>query len=175
VLFRSLEYLLLPIKQQLDFLEAAFKLVENPELPLIEEPFTIDIVDFYTDIDRHNEDLIELHKKITEEIHWFNDWADYIYDHETWLDERYKDGDKLIREVFRRYDDVSVDIISLDRDQQEFFGELGNIRKLQQDYFDYGEEVFDQYERVQYESEDAYRRGIRVQQYVNEHFPNKEE
>jgi len=171
----ELEYLLLPIKQQLDFLEAAFKLVENPELPLIEEPFTIDIVDFYTDIDRHNEDLIELHKKITEEIHWFNDWADYIYDHETWLDERYKDGDKLIREVFRRYDDVSVDIISLDRDQQEFFGELGNIRKLQQDYFDYGEEVFDQYERVQYESEDAYRRGIRVQQYVNEHFPNKEE
>ncbi|PRD52605.1 hypothetical protein [Sphingobacterium gobiense] len=43
------------------FLEAAFKLVDNVELTDMGERFSIDIVDFYTDVDSHNEDLKELH------------------------------------------------------------------------------------------------------------------
>lgn len=97
--------------------------------------------------------------------------ADYIYDNEDWFDEQDDDGDKLIHQVFRHYDDVSVDIISLDRDQQEFFGVLGHIRKLQSEYFDYGSEVSEQYTRVHHESEETYRRALRVQRYVNKHFP----
>lgn len=167
----ELEYRLVSIKQQLDFLEAAFKLAENVELPDMGERFTIDIVDFYTDVDSHNEDLRELHKLVVTEMQWFNDWADYIYDNEDWFDEQDDEGDKLIHQVFRHYDEVSVDIVSLDRDQQDFFDVLGHIRKLQSEYFDYGGEVSEQYNRVHHESEEVYRRALRVQQYVNEHFP----
>lgn len=168
----ELEYRLAPIKQQLDFLEAAFKLVNNVDLPDMGERFSIDIVDFYTAVDSHNEDLRALHQQITAELQWFNDWADYIYDNEDdWFDEQDSEGDKLIHKVFKHYDDVSVDIISLDRDQQEFFGVIGDIRKLQREYFEYGEEVSEQYTRVHHESEEVYQRALRVKQYVDKHFP----
>lgn len=167
----ELEYLLLPIQQQLDFLEAAFKLEENVELPDMGERFSIDIADFYQAVESHNEGLIELHKQITAELQWFNDWADYIYDHEDWFDEQDDEGDKLIHKVFKHYDDVSVDIISLDRDQQEFFGVIAEVRKLQQAYFDYGEIVPQQYTRVHHESEEVYQRALRVKKYVDKHFP----
>ncbi len=167
----ELEYRLAPIKQQLDFMEAAFKLADNVELPEIAEPFTIDIADFYEEVESHNKDLIALHKDITVEMQWFNDWADYIYENEDWFDEQDDEGDKLIHQVFKHYDEVSVDIISLDRDQQEFFGVLGHIRKLQQEYFDYGEEVSAQYARVHHESEAIYQRALRVKAYVDKHFP----
>lgn len=168
----ELEYRLAPIKQQLDFLESAFKLEDNVELPDIEGTFSIEITDFYRDVDIHNEDLRALHKQVVTEMQWFNDWADYIYENEDWFDEQDDEGDKLIHQVFRHYDDVSVDIISLDRDQQEFFGVIGDIRKLQQEYFDYGEEVSAQYTRVHHESEEAYQRALRVQQHINKHFPS---
>ena len=109
-----------------------------------------------------------------EEIQWFNDWADYIYQNEDWFDEQDDKGDKLIHQVFKHYDEVSVDIISLDRDQQEFFGVIGHIRKLQQEYFEYGEEVSEQYARVQHESEAVYQRALRVKKYVDEHFPKQD-
>ncbi len=169
----ELEYRLAPIKQQLDFIEAAFKLVEveNVELPDFEEPFSIDIADLYETVDSHNEDLRDLHKQVVTEMQWFNDWADYIYENEDWFDEQDDEGDKLIHQVFKHYNDVSVDIISLDRDQQEFFGILSGVRKLQREYFDYGEEVFEQYNRVHYASEEVYQRALRLKQYVDKHYP----
>ncbi|TYR33906.1 hypothetical protein FXV77_16845 [Sphingobacterium phlebotomi] len=167
----ELEYRLAPIKQQLDFIEAAFKLVDNVELPDMGERFTIDIVDFYTAVDSHNEDLRELHKQITTEMQWFDNWADHIYEKEDWFDEQDDEGDKLIHQVFRHYNDVSVDIVSLDRDQQEFFGIIGTTRNLQQQYFEYGEEVSEQYNRVHYASEEVYQRALRVKQYVDKHYP----
>ncbi|WP_140937441.1 hypothetical protein [Sphingobacterium lumbrici] len=167
----ELEYRLLPIEQELDFLEAAFKLVDQVDLPVIEEPFSIDITDFYQAHDSHREDLIELHKQIVDEQTWFNDWADYIYENEDWFDEQDDEGCDLIHQVFSRYEEVSVDIISLDRDQQDFFGVLGEIRKIQTDFFDYGEIVFEQYTRVHQQSQEIYSRAERIQQYVNKNFP----
>ena len=167
----ELEYRLSQIKKQLDVMEAAFKLVDNVELPDIEEPFSIEITDFYGAVDSHNEDLRALHQQITPEMQWFNEWADYLYENEDWFDEQDDEGDKLIHQVFRQYDDVSVDIVSLDRDQQEFFEIIGNIRKLQQEYFEYGEEVSEQYTRVHEESEEVYQRALRVKKYVDTHFP----
>ncbi|PRD47245.1 hypothetical protein [Sphingobacterium haloxyli] len=167
----ELEYRLSWVKQQLVFLEAAFKLEENVELPDMGERFSIDIVDFYTAVDSHNEDLRTLHQQIIAELRWLNDWADYIYENEDWFDEQDDEGDKLIQQIFRHYDDVSVDIVSLDRDQQEFFDVIAEIRRLQREYFEYGEEVSEQYTRVQHESEEVYQRALRIQQYVNKHFP----
>ncbi|NGM66309.1 hypothetical protein [Sphingobacterium sp. SGR-19] len=62
------------IKQQLVFLEAAFKLEENVELPDMGERFSIDIADFHTAVYSHNEDLRALHRLVVEELQWCNDW-----------------------------------------------------------------------------------------------------
>lgn len=167
----QLEYDLFPLKQQLEFLEAAFMLSDDSDLPAIEEPFSIDIFDFYEAVDSHNEELISLHKQVVTEMDWFNAWEEYIYDNEDWFDEQDAAGFELIHQVFKHYDEVSVDIISLDRDQQEFFGVLSEIRRLQQDYFDYGEIVSAQFKRVCEEAEKIYRRGQRIKEHVDRHFP----
>ncbi|WP_169305566.1 hypothetical protein [Sphingobacterium alkalisoli] len=48
----------------------------------------------------------------------------------TTFDEQDDGGSELIYKVLSRYEEVSVDIVSLDRDQQDFFGVLGDIRKI---------------------------------------------
>lgn len=163
----ELEYLLQPIEQQLDFLEVAFKLDEKIKLPMLEDSFTIDIGDFIREVIQHNTAMIDLHPTLAEEWKWFDNWAQFIYDHEDWCTFGQED---LIHEVFRQYEKVSVDIVSLDIDQQEFFGAHGEVRKLQDDYFDYGEQIFGMHDRIKERAEKAYRRAERLQAYIDEHY-----
>jgi len=163
----ELEYSLLPIEQQLDFLEAGFQLTDQKELPFIEEGFTIDVGDFNNDIIAHNRGLVELHGLVVAEQKWFNEWADFIYENEDWFDEEDDIGDGLIHKVFRHYEEVSVDIVSLDRDQQEFFGAVGEVTELQTEYFSYGETVFDLYTVLHGRSEKVYRRAERLNDHIN--------
>lgn len=90
----------------------------------------------------------------------------------TTFDEQDDGGSELIYKVLRHYEEISVDIVSLDRDQQDFFGVLGDIRKIQTDFFDYVEVVFEQYTRVHHLSEEIYRRAERIQEHVNKNFPS---
>src|SRR5690606_5042380 len=92
----ELDYALLPIEQQLDFLEAGFQLKDQKDLPFLDEEFTINVGDFNNDIIRHNKELVELWKGIDAEQKWYNYWADHIYEHESWFDERDNEGDDLI-------------------------------------------------------------------------------
>ena len=163
----ELEYMLLPTEQQLDFLEAGFQLRDQRELPMIEEGFTIDVADFNTGIINHNRELVELHGLLVAEQTWFNEWADFIYENENWFDQDDDIGNDLIHDVFRRYEEVSVDIVSLDRDQQEFFGAVAEVNELQDEYFDYGESVFDMYSALHERSEKVYRRAERVNDHID--------
>lgn len=167
----ELEYSLLPIEQQLDFLEAGFQLTDQHELPFIEEGFTIDVGEFNNDVIAHNKGLIELHGLVVAEQEWFNEWADFIYDNEDWFDADDELGDELIHKVFRHYEEVSVDIISLDRDQQEFFDSVGEVTELQSEYFDYGEAVLDLYTALHGRSEEVYRRAERLNDHIEKNIP----
>lgn len=153
-------------EQELDFLEAGFQLTDQKNLPFIEEEFTIDMADFNKGVLYHNSELVELHGLVVAEQTWFNEWADFIYENETWFDEEDDIGDELIHKVFRHYDEVSVDIVSLDRDQQEFFDAVGEVRELQDEYFDYGGIVFKMYTALHERSESVYRRAERLNDYI---------
>ena len=163
----ELEYSLLPIEQQLDFLEAGFQLTDQSELPFIEERFTIDVGDFNNDVIQHNRELVELWKGVDAEQKWYNEWADHIYENESWFDEQDDKGSDLIHEVFRHYEEVSVDIVSLDRDQQEFFGAVGEVTELQNEYFDYGEAVLQTYTALHERSEKVYRRAETLNDHID--------
>ncbi|WP_262249013.1 hypothetical protein [Parapedobacter soli] len=163
----ELEYLLLPTEQQLEFLEAGFQLTDQSKLPFIEEEFTIDVGDFNKGVLYHNQELIELHSMVVAEQEWFNAWADHIYENEDWFDEEDDIGHQLIHKVFRHYEEVSVDIVSLDRDQQEFFDAVGEVTELQSEYFDYGEAVFKLYTALHERSEKVYRRAERLNDHID--------
>lgn len=166
----ELEYMLLPIEQQLDFLEAGFQIEGHGELPMLDEEFSIDVSDFNQGTIYHHQELVELHDLLVAEQGWFNEWANFIYEHDDWFDEADDEGDALIHEVFRRYEEVSVDIVSLDRDQQEFFGTVAEVRQLQDEYFAYGEAVFAMYTRLHERSENAYRRAERINDHIDKKF-----
>lgn len=166
----ELEYMLLPIEQQLDFLETGLQLVEGIELPPVDGEISIDVGAFFQEVLAHNKAMDELHAELYTEWKWYDDWADFIYEHEHWCQPDQKD---LIYEVFRRYEEVSVDIVSLDRDQQEYFRAHGIVRDLQDDYFEYAEQVFGMYERVKDRAEAAYRRAERLNAHIDKEFPGK--
>lgn len=163
----ELDYALLPIEQQLDFLEAGFQLTDQNELPFIEEGFTIDVGEFNNDVIQHNRELVELWKGVDAEQKWYNEWADHIYENESWFDQQDDEGSDLIHKVFRHYEEVSVDIVSLDRDQQEFFGAVGEVTELQNEYFDYGEAVLQTYTTLHERSEKVYRRAERLNDHID--------
>ena len=165
----ELEYTLLPIEQQLDFLEAGFQLTDQSNLPRLEEGFTIDVGEFNNDVIWHNGELVELWKGIKTEEDWYNEWADFIYENEDWFDEQDEEGDELIHQVFRHYEEVSVDIVSLDRDQQEFFGAVKEVTELQNEYFDYCKVVIDMYTALHERSERVYRRAERLNDHIDKH------
>lgn len=164
------EYMLLPIEQQLDFLEVGLQLVEGVELPPFDEDFSIDVGDFIREVISHHQGMIDLHEDLVMEWKWFDDWAQFIYDHEDWC---MPGQDELIHEVFRRYEEVSVDIVTLDNDQQDFFGALGGVRQLQNDYFDYGDQIFGMYDRIKERAEKAYKRAERLQEHIDKKYPLK--
>lgn len=166
----ELEYLLLPIEQQLDFLEVGFKLDEGVELPMFDESFTIDIGDFIAEVIQHNASMMELYDTLLVEWKWFDSWAEFIYAQEDWCT---AGQDDLIHEVFRHYEEVSVDIVSLDKDQQAFFGAHGEVRKLQDDYFDYADQIFAMYGRIKGRGEEAYRRAERLQDHIDQNYDDK--
>ncbi|MFB2119294.1 hypothetical protein [Parapedobacter sp. 2B3] len=110
---------------------------------------------------------MELHGLVVAEQEWFNAWADFIYENENWFDEEDDRGSDLIHQVFRQYEEVSVDIVTLDRDQQEFFGAVGEVTDLQSEYFDYGEAVLDLYTALHERSEKIYRRTERLNDHID--------
>ena len=162
---------LLPISEQTSMMEAGFKLRDDVDaLHHCQDPIDIHIGDYYHAVETHNKALQALCEKVVVETHWYNDWADFIYEHEDWFDEENEKGDELIHALYRNYDKVSVDIISFDRDQQEFFGSVSEIRKLQNRYFEFTEFVFKRYRLLQSDSEALYQRALRIKKYVDEHF-----
>lgn len=162
----ELEYGLLPIEQQLDFLEAGFQLTDQQELPTIEGGFTIEVSEFNNDVITHHKQLVEVHRLVVAEQDWFNAWANFIYENEDWFDEQDDQGSALINQIFQQYEEVSVNIVTLDRDQQEFFGVVGQVRDMQSAYFDYGESVFNLYNELHERSENVYRRAERIHHHV---------
>lgn len=171
----ELEYLLLPLEQKIIFLEMALKLTKGVELPpmnklefpVSEGSFSIDVGQFFEEVEQHCEAMAALHPSLLAEWTWLDKWADFIYEHEDWC---IPDKSDLIHQVFRRYEEVSVDIVSLDRDQQEFFGAHGEVRKLQNEYFEYGDQIFGMYNRVKERAEKAYRRAERIYEHSKEDF-----
>lgn len=162
----ELEYDLLPLEQQLDFLEAGFQLADQQELPMVEGSFTIDLGEFSDDVIAHNKDLVGLHNQVVAEQAWFTAWSDLIYEKEDWFDEQDDIGSELINEVYQRYEEASVDIVALDRDQQEFFATVAEVSELQTEYFAYAEYIFKLYTELHERAENVYRRAERIHDHI---------
>lgn len=168
----ELEYYLLPIEQDLDILEVFLKIQEPSVLPFGEKDdnteINIDLNDFYKGVAYHNVRIQELHPDVAREYDWFQQHFEMIYEKESWIDEQlWEDVDP----IYRNYDQAQVDIVSLDRDQEEFRGVLSEVFDYQDKYQDYAEVLFKMYNQLHKRSEESYRRAEVVQEAIKQRYP----
>ncbi len=153
--------LLLPMEHDLQLLEFAVKLRDPNHIPLPKTTgtFSISYSGFADQIRTHNEAIIAFYPELRAAWDWFDAHADFIYENESWIEE---DVHILLHEIYQHYEEVSVDIVSLDRDEQEFYGAYAEVQKIQTDYFDYGNEVFKAYKALHSLATAIYHRAERV-------------
>lgn len=156
----ELEYLLLPIEQELDIMEVFLQIKDPSVLPFDEKDgeaeITINIGDFFQGVVYHNQRLQDMHASVDSEHGWFKAHFDMIYEKESWIDTQLWDD---IHQIYRNYLQAQVDIVTLDRDQEEFKGSLAEVFDYQDIYMDYGDSVFAAYNELHKRSEQVYLRA----------------
>lgn len=165
----ELEYLLLPIEQDLDILEVFLKIKDPSVLPFDKHDegteISIDLENFYKEVIYHNQRVQDLHDDISKEYQWFNAHFEMIYEKESWIDENLWNDIHLI---YKNYLEAQVDIVSLDRDQEEFKTVLAEVNDLQDSYHEYGEVIFNSFNALQTRSEECYKRAEIVNKGLDE-------
>lgn len=165
----ELEYLLLPIEQDLDILEVFLKIKDPSVLPFDDKhgqvDISIDLGEFFQGVLYHNQRLQDMHAAVDSEYLWFNEHFDMIYEKESWLDQQLWDD---VHEIYRNYLQAQVDIVTLDRDQEEFRGALSDVFDFQDMYMDYGNSVLAAYNELHHRAEKNYRRAEVVNERLND-------
>lgn len=156
----ELEYLLLPIEQDLDILEVFLKIKDPSVLPFDRHDdgieVSIDIADFYQGVIYHNQRMQDLYNDVSAAYQWFNTHFEMIYEKESWIDEQLWND---IHQIYSNYLEAQVDIVSLDRDQEEFKEALSEVFKLQDRYNEYGQVLFESFNTLQARSKECYQRA----------------
>ena len=168
----GLEFPLLPIEQELEFIEAIAGLRDQADLPVMEGRFTINLDEVRTSVTAHCDAMHTFYPKLKEAWDWFDNHANFIYEHESWIE----DGlDDLVQQLYARYEEVSVDIVSLDRDQQEFYDAYAEVELFQDDYFRHGDLVFAQYDKLLKRSNKIYRRFEEADMLIIQQYGGKDD
>ncbi|MBD1432714.1 hypothetical protein H8B06_07760 [Sphingobacterium sp. DN00404] len=161
----ELKYYLLPIEQDLDMLEVFLGIKDPSVLPFDEKDdnteIDIDLDAFYKDVSYHNQRIQDLHDEVSKEYNWYKQHFDMMYEKESWIDDSLWDD---VHQIYLIYTEVQVDIVTLDRDQEEFREILSEVFDYQEIYREYAETLFQTYNELQKRSEENYRRTEIVNQ-----------
>lgn len=164
----ALEFQLLPIEQEMDIVEVFLNIKPPSILPFDErdEDFelNIEMADLYKSIIAHSDRLEEVQVDVTAENNWYQEHFDMIYEKESWIDEELWDN---IHQIYRNYEQVQVDIVALDRDQEEFKEVLSEVFDYQDLYAEYGEAVFEMYNSLIRRADKNYRRAEAINKHIN--------
>ena len=142
----------LTLEQSLDIVEDALGLSDGNDIPEITAEITIDVTALFKDIEQHNQSFQQLYELIEDLTQRYNfemelmDPADEYQ--EDWpIHRRYFE---MFDKVFPRYEELSVNIVSVDDDQQAFLEAYQEISETYMSNLDFAEEVFESY-RMLYE------------------------
>lgn len=150
---------LYPIEQEIDLLELATGLREDDFMPDFEGSVSLQLDDFRKAARKHNDDLMELHAQVaqcTEEHNVFLKEYDVFED---WFEE-FSDGP--LHQLYLRYEELSVDTVSLDSDHQAFLGQWAPTLQAERDYFERAADVFEAYTELVEAADKLYRRAEQV-------------
>lgn len=161
----NLEFLLLPIEQDMDIIEVFLGIKPPSVLPFDKQndefELSIDIQELYASIAAHSERMKNLYDPIIAEYNWFHAHFDQFIDKDSWIDDSHWDATDAI---YTNYLQAQVDLVSFDQDLEEFKGILSEVLDFEDRFMDYGDHIFEAYNTLHERSDDSYRRAELVSQ-----------
>ncbi|WP_257670663.1 hypothetical protein [Parapedobacter tibetensis] len=130
--------------QEVGVLEAVVGLreaVDGPQ-PEDEKSFSIDLHHFRKASNQLSDDLAELYHEITRCTEEHNAFLREFEAFDNWF-EAFADGP--MHEIYQRYEEISVDTVSLDRDHQAFLETWSPVIHAEREYFDRALSAFNDY------------------------------
>lgn len=132
--------------------------------PAADTDWDFDLNALFDRILQHNRAVQQLHSQLVAAAAQYNKTVAGLYEDDYLIDPMYFD---ILHEVYKRYDEVEVDTVSLDRDHQEFLGAYGEVNNLREAYMQLGQEVFEGYGQLIDDAENVYKRADAVQDWLD--------
>lgn len=147
---RESEMEALRLNQSLMFVEDSLGLSDGRNLPEIDDEFSIDVTGLFQDLEKHNSAVQDLYVLVDDMTQRYNDEIDRIdpadeYQEHWPVHGRYFG---IFDEVYPRYEELSVNIVSLDDDEQTFLEIYGEMFDVYRENLDFAEEAFEAYRRL---------------------------
>ena len=140
----------LALEQSLEIIEDFLGLSAGDSIPDIEGEITIDVAELFEDIRKHHDVFQELYLQIDDLTNKYNFEMDLMDPddefQENWpIHSRYF---TVFDKVFPRYEELSVDIVSIDDDQETFRGVYGELLDIYNANLALAEWVFANYKNL---------------------------
>lgn len=156
------------LEQELDIIEDGLGLKPEEEMTPIETEMTIDVTEFIERVSAHNMEMQEFYDLIDSLTTRHNAFLDMLerdeYGGEYPVPAKYFD---IFSDIYPRYEELCVDIVSLDEDEDKFRQEYSKVDKVYENNLDFTTEVIDNYYRLYYFTDDIYRRTEIVSEALN--------
>ncbi len=160
---------LYPIEQEIDVLELVTGLREDNPMPGFDGSISLKLDSFREATRKHNDALMALYEginRVTEEHNAFLKEFDAF---EAWF-EAFADGP--LHELYQRWEELSVDTVSLDNDHQNFLGDWAPTIEAERDYFERASDAFEAYAELVDAANALYRRAETVDAALDEFVKN---
>lgn len=146
----------LNIDQELDFLEEGLgvKVLDSFDYS-VDLKFTIDFDTFFGGVLQHNDDLKHLYNLVSGLTKQYNTDIGKIYEDDYLIEPIYF---TVPDDLYERYEELSLNVVSLDRDHQCFLGAYKIVDDEYWKYLDDAKILFDGFSTNVRESEAIYRR-----------------
>ncbi|WP_293943465.1 MULTISPECIES: hypothetical protein [unclassified Sphingobacterium] len=140
----------LALEQSLEIIEDFLGLSAGDSIPDIEGEITIDVAELFEDIRKHHDVFQQLYLQIDDLTKKYNFEMDLMDPddefQENWpIHSRYF---TVFDKVFPRYEELSVDIVSIDDDQETFRGVYGELLEIYNANLALAEWVFANYKNL---------------------------
>lgn|SRR5690606_3745910 len=159
--------------QELEIIEESLNISTGPEVE-IDGELTIEVTEFFFSVEKHNKKMQDIHGLIDDLSNRHNESLDIVFQegHDDYhpVHEKYF---SLFDEVYPRYEEVSVNIVTLDEDEDYFKQIYGKVDDVFQDNFDIGTALFERYNQLYEFTKDLYQRTERASVALNQFLKGK--
>lgn len=140
----------LALEQSLEIVEDALGLSNGEDIPEITGEISIDVSELFEDIQKHSDTYQQLYLRIDDLTKKYNFEIELLDPNdqyqENWpIHSRYF---TMFDEVFPRYEELSVNIVSVDEDQEAFRSVYGELMEKYNANLEFAEWVFENYKHL---------------------------